>query len=259
MAGISSRAAGGLENKFKFNGKELASKEFSDGSGLDWYEYGMREYDAQIGRFFRVDPLADQYVYLTPYQYASNDPILNVDVDGLEGKSSNELRIDEVNPWALNKLGKSIPKKDPRPFSEQLKGDLKLAGIFAGAFGVGMAADIITAAYYSIPKSELKNELLTRKEELGTEIKQLEKSNNTYLKRIEEHQTKLEEYKKDPEKFDNKEILKDKTKEQRQEIIDGRVKKLNKEIDKFKENIKKNEDKIKENQQQIKVVVKIEI
>jgi RHS repeat-associated protein len=89
MAGISDQAALKPENYFKFNGKELNHKEFSDGSGLDWYSYGMREYDPQIARFFRVDPLSTKFTYLTPYQYASNDPIVNIDIDGLEGLNVN--------------------------------------------------------------------------------------------------------------------------------------------------------------------------
>lgn len=85
MAGISSKAVGGLENKIKLFGKEIQNKDFSDGSGLEWYDYGMREYDQQIGRFFRIDPIAEKFYELSTYQYCSNDPIKNVDLDGTEG------------------------------------------------------------------------------------------------------------------------------------------------------------------------------
>jgi hypothetical protein len=44
----------------------------------------MRVYDPRIGKFLSVDPIADEYPELTPYQYASNRPIDGVDQDGLE-------------------------------------------------------------------------------------------------------------------------------------------------------------------------------
>ena len=57
MAGICTKAAGLLTNKHKFSGKELQSSEFTDGSGMEQYDFGARNYDAQIGRGYKNPPL----------------------------------------------------------------------------------------------------------------------------------------------------------------------------------------------------------
>jgi RHS repeat-associated protein len=79
---------GYLENKNLFNDKEL----FDEGD-LNWYDYGFRHYDPQIGRFMHVDPLADhpQQIGISPYAAFNNNPILYVDEDG---------RIPII-PWLL--------------------------------------------------------------------------------------------------------------------------------------------------------------
>jgi RHS repeat-associated protein len=90
MAGISSKAAGALQNKYGITGKEKQSAEFADGSGLEEYDFGARFYDPQIGRWFNIDRKAELTFILSPYTYASNDPINRYDMDGQKDKPFNK-------------------------------------------------------------------------------------------------------------------------------------------------------------------------
>ncbi len=76
---FSGNGIGGKDYKFSFNGKE-------DDKSSGWFtqDYGFRNYDYRLGRFFSQDPLFRQYPELTPYQFASNRPIDGIDLDGAE-------------------------------------------------------------------------------------------------------------------------------------------------------------------------------
>lgn len=67
--------------RYGFNGKEQDSA--INGNGVD-YDYGMRVYDARIGKFLSVDPLIQKFPELSSYQFSSNSPLSCIDLDGLE-------------------------------------------------------------------------------------------------------------------------------------------------------------------------------
>jgi RHS repeat-associated protein len=87
------------DNPYQYNGKE-----YNADHGLNWSDYGARWYDACIGRWMAVDPLAHEYPSVSPYVYVLNNPINAIDPDGRRvyfvGGANNDLDgWNYINRW----------------------------------------------------------------------------------------------------------------------------------------------------------------
>ena len=113
MTGINSKAInfGILENHKHYNGNELESKEFTDGSGLEVYDFEARSYDQQVGRFFQIDPeINNDHHNFTPYAFAYNNPATYCDPFGRDTLPSGKHIYDKGADQELAQIRKENPE-----------------------------------------------------------------------------------------------------------------------------------------------------
>jgi RHS repeat-associated protein len=112
MSGISSKSAGGLENKKKYNGIEYESS-----FDLNIGEAFFRTHDPQLGRWWQIDPKPDYSE--SPYSAMSNNPLLRSDPLGDKDSTANKPKVvivpipQKIFPNIYKNLLKSLASGKP--------------------------------------------------------------------------------------------------------------------------------------------------
>lgn len=145
--------------RFGFNGKEKDKETLLQ-------NYGMRIFNNAYAIFLSCDPLFRKYPFYSPYQFASNSPIVAVDIDGLEADvnlNNNEVPIHlgqlttytNTTHQSCHHLDPVIAQANSNPLPEPIRKAGRIAfdivtiagGVFAIGASGGTATPIVTAFF----------------------------------------------------------------------------------------------------------------
>lgn len=143
-----SSAVSFVEQPYKYNTKEL-ERSF----GLEMYDYGARQHDPQLGRFWQMDRFSEKYYSLSPYSYGANNPAINIDVNGdsifvtalidNESRKTLTMHYGQIDgKWGLINNGKIYNGGGAKKITEALN-DIRTGG----EFGASYIGDLVKGEY----------------------------------------------------------------------------------------------------------------
>jgi RHS repeat-associated protein len=149
------------DNRYKYNGKELDRMH-----GLDLYDYGARHFDAAIGRWGVMDPLAENGYEVSPYVYCHNNPIFFIDPYGLWESTSGGYQTNDKKDieqfLSYYQTEQAISDKTPS-MNQMLSfiGEVKDSGHGKLSNGAYLLSDIFinstTSGNWNVDKRSLNN------------------------------------------------------------------------------------------------------
>ena len=92
-------------SRYKYNGKEKDPE-----SGLHYY--GARYYDSDISQWLSIDPMADKYPSLSPYNYCADNPVVLVDPDGRDIDPKSREEWENQKNEVMKRIKGSINRSD---------------------------------------------------------------------------------------------------------------------------------------------------
>ena len=97
----------GREHPYDYQGKENQQE-----LGLNWHDFGARNYDVTLGRWMNLDPLAEKYLDITPYGFVGNSPIIFIDPDGKQIEPGSQKEFDKQKKNVVDQRDKLQGKID---------------------------------------------------------------------------------------------------------------------------------------------------
>ena len=112
------------------------------------YAYGFRYYDPAIGRFTGVDPIADEFAWVSTYNYAENEPVRHIDLHGLQ---KYDPQTEQTGPWSNEYINEqeAAPQREGTALSEP-ENTSKNSSALEPSSSVGSAISLSGAAVTSI-------------------------------------------------------------------------------------------------------------
>lgn len=83
-----------FNNSFAYT---YSGKEELNAFGSHFLDFGLRNHDSEIGRFTKIDPIAEDFFHVSPYNYAENSPIAHIDLWGLQAFSVHGMRSSSTD------------------------------------------------------------------------------------------------------------------------------------------------------------------